>query len=352
MSARDRPITVGVLYDFPQGDDGRSFEAALHGGLDATAGELAPAIGLEAVAVRGLPAGTDEEVAEGFARLVASAASLVVGPSISDNALVVARLADEAGLPCVNYSGGERTRSRWMFQYQVGSLEEEPLLLADRMAERGLRRAVVVHDESVVGRRYRECFEHACAGRGHEVLRTVVLDPLTQSADEVLAALSPGEPDVVVYLGLGVSSRAVALALASAPGMPVLANSALMFGYARTDWRDGYRGWEYVDTVSDDNRERAALRTGAARAAAGPIGCAAFDIGRLVGDGLARAGAGSSRAAVRDALEQVKGLRATSGYDGTTMGFGTWDHGALKGPYLVLREWRDGRTHQVPRPGR
>ena len=29
------------------------------------------------------------------------------------------------------------------------------------------------------------------------------------------------------------------------------------------------------------------------------------------------------------------------------MGFGTWEHAALKGHYLVLREWRDGRSMQV-----
>ena len=40
-------------------------------------------------------------------------------------------------------------------------------------------------------------------------------------------------------------------------------------------------------------------------------------------------------------------LAATSGVDGTTMGFGNFDHAALKGRYLVLREWRDGKTVQV-----
>jgi hypothetical protein len=29
------------------------------------------------------------------------------------------------------------------------------------------------------------------------------------------------------------------------------------------------------------------------------------------------------------------------------MGFGNFDHAALKGRYLVLREWRDGKTVQV-----
>jgi len=29
------------------------------------------------------------------------------------------------------------------------------------------------------------------------------------------------------------------------------------------------------------------------------------------------------------------------------MGFGHFDHAALKGEYLVLREWRNGETVQV-----
>ena len=67
--------------------------------------------------------------------------------------------------------------------------------------------------------------------------------------------------------------------------IPVLANSALMFGYARPDWRDGYAGWEYVDTIADDNVRRAALRELSPRAGGGPIGCAAYDMGRLLGEG-------------------------------------------------------------------
>jgi ABC-type branched-subunit amino acid transport system substrate-binding protein len=346
-------VVVGVLYDFPQGDGGASFEEALRAGLDATAGPHAAAVRLEPVSVQGLPAGSESEVAAGFARLESSDAVCVVGPSISDNALVAAQLADHAGLPCLNYSGGERTRSEWMFHYQVGSLEEEPALLAERMSERRLRRVAVVFDESVVGRRYRECFAAACDRAGHVVTAEQGTDPLTQDATALLDAVCEAGPDALVYLGLGVSSRPVALARAArVPQLPVLANSALMFGYARPDWRDGYRGWEYVDTVADDNPERAALRAVLPRAAAGPIGCAAYDMGRLVGDALARAGTNPGRGAFRDALEQVKGLRATSGYGGTTMGFGAWDHGALKGGFLVLREWRDGRTVQVPRPGR
>jgi branched-chain amino acid transport system substrate-binding protein len=143
------------------------------------------------------------------------------------------------------------------------------------------------------------------------------------------------------------SSRAVALALASLGWqVPVVANSALMFGYVRPEWRDGWKGWEYIDGIADDNVMRARLAERSPASAAGPVGCAMYDMGRLVGEALARA-QHLTRDGMREALERVKRLPATSGREGTTMGFGAWDHCALKGEYLVLREWRDGETVQV-----
>jgi hypothetical protein len=91
---------------------------------------------------------------------------------------------------------------------------------------------------------------------------------------------------------------------------------------------------------------RVALRETSRASAGGPVGVAAYDIGRLLGEALARC-AHLTRAGLRDALERVKQLPATSGLGGTTMGFGHYDHAALKGHYLVLREWRDGRSVQV-----
>ena len=271
----------------------------------------------------------------------------IVGPSISDNALIAAPLCDELRVPAINYSGGERTRSQWMFHYQVGSLEEEPPVLAARMVTRGLRRAAVIFDQSPVGRRYAECFEAARARLGLEVTGTASVSPLAENVDAILTRLRTGEPDVLVYLGLGVASHAVALAReALSWDVPVLANSALMFGYARPDWRDGYAGWEYIDTIADDNQMRSQLRERAPRAAGGPIGCCAYDIGRLLGEAIAAA-EHLTRAGLADGLQRVKQLPATSGHEGTQIGFGVWDHAALKGHYLVLRAWQNGHSVQV-----
>ena len=343
------PIRIGLLYDFPQGDD--LFAASMRLGLDevAAAGRLDREIELVDKQARGLPSGSEHDIIRAFGELVDDGAVAIVGPSISDNALIAAPLCDAARIPAINYSGGERTRSQWMFHYQVGSLEEEPPVLAARMAERGLGRAAVVFDQSPVGRRYAECFEAARARMGLEVTGTASITSLAENADDILARLRTGNPDVLVYFGLGVSSRAVALTREKLDwDVPVLANSALMFGYARPDWRDGYAGWEYIDTIADDNVARAALGAKSARAAGGPIGCAAYDIGRLFGEAIAQADH-LTRAGVADGLRRAKQLPATSGYEGTLMGFGVWDHAALKGHYLVLREWKDGRSVQVAR---
>src|SRR6266550_2597052 len=341
------PIRIGLLYDFPQGDG--LFADSLRLGLDdvVATGRLDREIELVDKQARGLPSGSEHEIVRAFGELVDDGAVAIIGPSISDNALIVAPLCDAARIPAINYSGGERTRSQWMFHYQVGSLEEEPPLLATRMAERGFPRAAVVFDQSPVGRRYAECFEAARARLGLEVTGTASIQALADDATELLGRLREGAPDVLVYFGLGVSSRAVALARSSLGwDVPVLANSALMFGYARPDWRDGYAGWEYIDTIADDNRSRARLQERFPHAAGGPIGCAAYDIGRLLGEGIAAA-EHLTRAGVADGLRRVKQLPASSGHEGTLIGFGVWDHAALKGHYLVLRTWRDGHSVQV-----
>ena len=341
------PVRIGLLYDYPQ--QGDLFAKALRLGIDdvAASGRLDRDVELVERQSRGLPSGSEADVTRAFAELCDEDVVAIAGPSISDNALIVAPLCDAARVPAINYSGGERTRSQWMFHYQVGSLEEEPPVLAQRMAERGLRRAAVVFDQTPVGRRYAECFEAARARLGLEVTGTASISALAEDATDVLERLRPAGPDVLVYLGLGVSSRAVSLARdALGWDVPVLANSALMFGYARPDWRDGYAGWEYIDTIADDNRSRARLRERFAHAAGGPIGCAAYDIGRLLAEGVAAA-EHLTRAGIADGLRRVKQLPATSGHEGTLMGFGVWDHAALKGHYLVLRTWRDGRSVQV-----
>src|SRR4051812_168335 len=330
------PIRIGLLYDFPQHDGGDSFATAVQLGIDTVA--LDRPVELVRRLAAGLPSGTAFDVEEKFAELERTGVLAIVGPSISDNGIVVRDLADGARLPCINYTGGAITRSEFMFHYQVGSLEEEPAVLADHLRARGLQRPAVVHDRSPVGAHYAEWFDLAAATVGIEVAGRAAVSPLAEDVGPTIERLRAVAPDSLVYLGLGVAARAVALAVAGASwDVPVVANSALMFGYARPDWREGWEGWTYVDTICDDNAVRAELRSRSKRTAAGPVGVACYDIGRLLGEAIVRSGH-LTRAGIKEGLERVKRLPASSGYDGTIMGFGQWDHAALKGGYLVLRQ--------------
>ena len=341
------PILVGLLYDFPQPDGGALVEQAVRLGLGAARRGPDRAVEFVGVHARGLPSGSARQVERGFVELVDAGVLAVVGPSISDNALVVRPLTDTHRVPAINYSGGERTRSEWMFHYQVGSLDEEPVVLAAHLAGRSLRSVALAHDHSAVGRGYAEAFADACLAEGVELTTSVAVSALASDLSPVVRRLVSTDPDCLCYLGLGVAARAMALALADAKwDKPVVANSALMFGYGMRDWRAGWEDWVYVDTISDANTARAALAALSPATAKGPIGVAAYDMGRLLGEGLARA-AHLTPQGVRDGLEKVKALPAASGVEGTVMGFGAYDHGALKGPYLVLRTWRDGKTVEV-----
>ena len=142
-------MRIGLLYDFPQADGGAAFEAAVRLGLGDADVELVGEL------AHGLPGGSADEVVASFHRLADDAGcTAIVGPSISDNCAIARELADAARVPCVNYSGGAFTRSEWMFHYQVGSLEEEPVVVAQHLASRGLTSAAVLYDRSHVGEGY------------------------------------------------------------------------------------------------------------------------------------------------------------------------------------------------------
>lgn len=348
MDAAGAPILIGLLHDFPQIDGGASFEAACRLGVEeaAAGGRIDRPVHFITRQARGLPLGTAHELEATFTELVGNGVVAIVGPSISDNAYVIKPIADSLGVPTINYSGGEKSRSEFLFHYQVGSLAEEPVVLTEHLVAEGRSTVAAVYDRSPVGLGYMDAFEAAAARAGIDVIARAPISPIAEDATAVVARLQTPGPESLVYLGLGVASRSLALAVEEADWkVPVVANSALMFGYARRDWREGFEGWVYVDTVADDNPVRQHLRELSRHSAAGPVGVAAYDIGRLLGEALARA-EHLTRSGLRDGLESVKRLPAASGHPGTTMGFGPWDHAALKGPFLVLREWRDGRTIQ------
>jgi branched-chain amino acid transport system substrate-binding protein len=340
------PIVVGILADRsgPPGPMIHTMKGVVHHAV--TAGRIDRPVEFLYESTVGLPEGTAANVTAGFHRLVAGNAIVIMGPTVTDNGLVVKELADAARIPCCNWTGSDATRSEWMFHYQIGSLEEEPHLLADHVASLGHRRIALVQDRSPIGNRYGSFFESATERLGLQITSKTLISPIATDLSETVADVRRGENDALVYLGLGLSAGALGHALTAADWHPpVFANSALMFGYANPEWVQHWEGWTYVDAWSEKNPRLSDLLAGHPdRATIFPMMLAAGDdMGRLLVEALAGAEL-LTASAVKDSFERIKRLPASLGEPGTTMGFGQWERSALKGGFILLRRWEGGRS--------
>jgi branched-chain amino acid transport system substrate-binding protein len=295
----------------------------------------------------GLPAGTAAAVEHAYRALVEQDVLLIVGPAIGDNALVATPLAERYQMPTLNWAGTERARSRHMFHLQVGSHEDESIVLARLCAARRCRRVAVVSDRSPIGRRHLQFFQAEAEILGLTVASTAAVSPLAAGAQREVDSVLSGEIDALIYLGLGLSAPAVAQAARHRAFSGLCAmNTAGLRGYA-PEFARLIDGWVYVDMFADDNQTLLNLQQRAGFPQEQLLAAAkGYDLGRLTAEGLARA-PDCTRDGVREGLEQVKWLPAAEGFEGTLLGFGHFDRGALHGRYLVLRQWLGGRTVQV-----
>ena len=290
----------------------------------------------------GLPSGTAAAVERAYASLAGQDVLLIIGPAIGDNALVATPCAERHAIPTINWAGSERARGKYMFHLQVGSHEDESILLAQYLHANGFKRVGVAYDRSPIGRRHFQFLQLEAEILGLTICAAASLPPMAEAVDA--ASLLESRPDAVLYLGLGVAAPAIARALSAANYTgPRAMNTAGIRGYA-PDFAQAVDGWRYVDMHADGNRTLAALRRAHNIPPRGALAAAkGYDLGRLMAEGLARAPE-RTREGVREGLEQIKFLPAAEGYDGTVLGFGHYDRGALHGRYLVLRQWRNGES--------
>jgi branched-chain amino acid transport system substrate-binding protein len=344
------PLRIGVIYDYPAPDGGVAFEWAVRRGFDevAATGRLPGPVEFVHQSAAGLPfpGGSARSVEDAFRALDAAGVLAILGPAVSDNAIVARPLADAAGIATLNYSGAEESRSQCGFHFQIGSLEDEPAFLAAHLAARGLTRIALIQDSSYIGRRMSEFFEDACAVSGLALVGRTMTPVDVVDAHDSVATVRATNPDALITLGLWNLPRAVSEALRTIDwSIPTTANSALIYGYADPQWAEGWDGWTYIDTISESNPRYVAFVEAATAAghAGGPGAAGIYDMGRLLAEGFARARALTRDEIVRG-LERVKSLPSATGRADVLMGFGRYDRGALKGQFLVIRQWRDGRS--------
>jgi branched-chain amino acid transport system substrate-binding protein len=350
MHGTPEPVLLGVLDDTPDGMDRAAFDAVLSMGKQrlARSGRFARGIDVHFVRAPGPPRGTAHALEQGFLELDDSGALVVIGPAMGDGALVATPLAEAAGLPLLNWAGTEMGRGQYMFHVQVGSHEEEPLLLVRHLLAQGLGSAVVLFERSAIGSRYARFFEEAAVAEGLGLDGWIGFAPGSPDVEAGVAKLLRSEPRVFVYLGLGIDQPRVQRALESAgfEGQRVC-NTCGMFGWASAEAAKGFEGWTYIDMFDETNpRLQSVLRALDRPFDRGPMAAVYADLIDLALEGLARAPA-LTRDGVREGLERIKGIPACLGAPGTIASFGHCDRGALKGNYLVLRSWRGGRSIAV-----
>jgi branched-chain amino acid transport system substrate-binding protein len=342
------PVKIGLLNDMAEAAPGPGdIERWLRLAADdvIAAGRLDREIEFVHAYGLGLPSGTAAAVESAFIRLSEASVLMIVGPAIGDNALVATPLAERLRVPTLNWAGAERARGEYMFHLQVGSHEDESIVIARHLAALGARRVAVAYDQSEIGRRHLHFLQAEADIVGLNIAASAPHAPLAEDVRAQVSTLLAASPDALIYFGLGVAAPAVARAAKAFSG-PRIMNTAGIRGY-QPSFAAEIDGWIYVDMHADDNATLAALRQRPECVGAQPLAAAkGYDLGRLVSEAIARAPE-LTRDGVKEGLERIKWLPAAEGREGALLGFGKQDRGALHGRYLVLRQWRAGATVQV-----
>lgn len=346
-------VRVGVLNDVADAGSGsddmaewleREIKALRQKGRITAPVEIVHAYAL------GLPTGTAEAVEQAYTDLAAHDVVLVIGPGIGDNALVAAACADRFRLPTLHWSAAERARGKYMFQLQGGSLEDEPAMLAHHLAAAGVSRLAILHDLSAIGARQHGFVREEVENLGMTIVASQAVAASGDVRTDQIASVQAASPDAIVYLGLAPGAANVADALAAAGWQ----GPRFVGTTASRAWEDSSAarldGWSYLGLHSDANATLGGLCDGRSIGADPSQAARWYDLGRLVAEGIARA-PDISREGMRIGLERIKWLPAAQGQDGTLLGFGPQDRGALHGRYLVMRQWREGLSVEV-NPGR
>ena len=294
--------------------------------------------------MEGLPRGTVKAVIDAFAELVDEGCLAVFGPMISESAVPLREAIEERfRVPAISWCGADEWHGEWTFSLSNGSLTDEPYVIANLLAQRGLARVAVIYERSLIGQKYLASFRDACRV---ERLAIVCEAPIAQSgvdATEVVGALHESSPDAIVHLGFGLGVVGVNDALAALDWDPPR--------YMGTSWENGFMndeifrahlGWIGLEQYDEQNPvaqaflDRFAEVYGRRPEYVMPI--YGHDVAQAFVAALERAEPLSPRG-VMEALERVKMVPAACGEPGTRISFGHWTRrGWMGAGYLVARE--------------
>lgn len=346
-------VKVGICLDFPIAHNTQVFLDACRLAFDEAhqSGILDRPARLIVRNVEGLPRGDANDVVNAWQELADEGCVGIIGPMISDNCLAVREHMANAPrkVATITWAGTDRQYDEYIFGFGNGSLPEEGYLIAEAIADRGLKTVAVVFERSAPGYEYIEFFDDACRREGLAILHSEGIGQVDRDLTKTVARIQQRNPDALVYFGFGLPGMEMNLAFAAANyDPPRYMCTAFICCYTSAEWMKGLRGWIGVDQYDEENRIAQAMfnrfeqRWGYRQnncMLTLPFDCAN---GMAHGIGFAQT---LTPFGVMKGLEKVKALPSATGGPGTRLSLGIYNRRAWHGVnYLVLREVNKGAT--------
>ena len=347
------PIQIGLVVDYEPGEllcdllDPMilAFEEAMN------CGRLTHAVELVTRVAVGLPTrGARFPVLE-FHRLVDEGALLVMGPGISDNAVVLREHVEMRETPALGIVGTSQFHGEYCFALPNGGHGEEAALVANYLAQQGHRRIALFGEHGGTGDiEYRSWFADQARMQGIHVAFEHVLErrPADGELDSILRDVRDRvAPDALVYMGTGWTTPAFDPALDRIGwDPPRVCNAAFMWAPHDEAWMRALEGWTGIDQLTgaegpDANPnyngllDRFEARFG--RRVDHVVIALAYDMGRVAAEAIVNAPMMNGRG-MKLGLERIKMFPSAIGGRATNITFGAQDHRGYKGDFLVMRQ--------------
>lgn len=300
-------------------------------------------------AENGLPLGTARNATDGFRWLVDQGCIAVAGAYSSDNAIVVAPVAEELKTPLISWSGTERLLNPWTFRLGNGDCGGDPALIVNWLVKNGLRRVGVIAEVSPNGEEYLRYFRQQCRRYGVQIGGLETVEQTTENLQGHLEALKSAGCQALVHMGYGMLFvhdlfRPALEALDWDP--PRITTTAFMFYLVGFDHFDGWTG---IDQYCPDNPLVAKFYEAyKARYHEDPplwpnaIPLLAYDTARVLAEAIHRAPVLNGQG-MRDGLERIRFLPSSTGGPRTHIAAAPGDHNMFKGDWLLYSKIKDGK---------
>jgi ABC-type branched-subunit amino acid transport system substrate-binding protein len=239
-----------------------------------------------------------------------------------------------------------------VFGLPAGSMEEEPVIMAQVAAYDGCKTVGIAYEDSFVGHEYLRSARAACKRVGMRITSEVAIPQVDAKKVEHMKALALDKPDALMHVGVGIGVLHINEALEEIGWKPRrYTTTAFEFAANSEMWAKHLAGWVGLDQYDERNEvgqaflDRFEARYGRRPAYYFPLLC--YDVGRMMLTAVATARPMTGRG-VKEAYERIKMMPAATGAPGTRLRFGKFiRHGWVGSEFLVARRVLDDASRSV-----